>query len=423
MCSLITACDQILEVVVLIKTFKIQHESFIKEINYLIENTKCKEKHFYVLYFVFAAFKLMDELKKIESKLNFIVKEAKLELNTIIDSSINDITEFIVSFIKEIKKSLITNKYIDVRSLVYLQEVLLISAIGLQPAQLIDRQFIEKETNCRMNYIDSPLESPNLTSDMLCQRIDNIKEELVKAFETVKVKHNAKIEQLNLARNNLVNKTEAVFIDVDGMLKCCGYGNSPDGVYFELNSVYLKIEKCKALLTNPDTKIESTTENDKFVLDETNNSEIQIHETNDWDHVDNWNKKLVISKQLYDKFTSEWRRVHRSFLIGKNPVFLDSNHADYNYEEDMEWYRDHLNYMTSMEDYEPYKAETRQDSAVPCHAHVGPWTGPYRDLAKDFSIRAQYSVLYEKELESIEQLEKEENNQQSENKRRKQDCF
>lgn len=144
--------------------------------------------------------------------------------------------------------------------------------------------------------------------------------------------------------------------------------------------------------------------------------DVDAEQDTDWESAHIFQDKLIKARAMYNAFTREWRRVYRSFLIGKYPVFLDADHLEHNYEEDMKWYRDHMNYMTSKDGFIPYKSQTAQDSAVLCHPHIGPWTGPYLELAKDATIRGQYSTLYEAELAEL----MEEDRVELDNKRK---CF
>jgi hypothetical protein len=139
--------------------------------------------------------------------------------------------------------------------------------------------------------------------------------------------------------------------------------------------------------------------------EQSDNSEINSF---DVEAVNSFHRKQAQARELYDAYTTEWRRVRCSFIAGEFPVFPAHNHLKYNYQEDMKWYQDQLKYLKSVPDFVPYVEANSRYNAVLCHPYLGPYTGPYRELSKDSMLRALYSRLYENDHQQLEREEREE---------------
>ncbi len=347
-----------------------------------------------------------------------------------IDKLVEVINCDVAKMSKTIKSSLIASPHVIVHTILLNKEVIEICGAGSTAGVVITRSDITAFVAKSSDFIDqilkspfripSPLYAPDMTFQLLSRRLDLQENSLVESHQIAVELFEKSVREISTARREMV-----ILLKSDQQKTCTKNGNdenlipissssccfmqrvfSEDTNFLENVKLLAKevsiFEACGKLIV-----LQEAQDMMPLLLDADGNdcSGANNHGYNDWTAVDIWHEKGRIAQRLFDEFSCKWRRVYSLIMSTDYPEELPTDEFN-SYNCDLDWYRDHLRYLKSHVDFEPYKSATRDGAEqISCHPQLGPWTGPYRELL-DTSINSQYGKIYDAVFEQIQLLTK-----------------
>ncbi len=313
-------------------------------------------------------------------------------------------------YIQQLQQKLISFEHVTIISMDYPHEEVNVN-VGCNFSRTITRKLLSNDCSMAKAAVHAQLFGSQVTFNelnkgtsarLLLLHIDEKEQDLQRLYKLAVIRHNVaihalQVERESFLRNKIKSNHNTQLCKDEGVETC-----EP------LLSVVMK--DFDGLCNSPllsSIIYDSTFENansDQETLAGEDRCGVNNHGYNDWTAVDIWHQKERATKQLYDSFLTKYRQVRQLRLDVDYPEELAEDDS-VAYKADMEWWNDHIRFMKSRPDYEPYIAATKNSDAVAFHPELGPWTGPYRELT-DSSMMAQYSVLYEKDFEKLEAKKK-----------------
>jgi hypothetical protein len=308
--------------------------------------------------------------------------------------------------IEQLQESIVYFDCVSTVCMVYPQEEILVKTNG--KTSIITRKIMDSDPCMSKANIHAQLFSsqithnelhPGTSSRLLLIQIDEREQDLQINYNLAVKKYHSEIrllqnERERLLRLKVIKRTNNTTITCIKLVD----GSTPESLtqlVADLGNLSSSQIICELV-----NELTFESSDDQEVLEGEDRCGINYHGYNDWTDVDVWHQKELKTKQIYDSFVSKFQRVRQLRIDVDDP----NDYSDVDNEEyyaDMAWWNEHIRYLKSQPNYEPYIAATRDNDAVVFHPQLGPWTGPFRELT-DSSMMAQYTALYEKDFELIE---------------------